>query len=359
MNSKESLKNRCLIIGLAFLISTGGSAKADFTFGTPINLGSSVNTSYRDGVACTSTDGLSLFFASTRPGGYGAWDLLVATRATTKDSWEEPVNLGQIVNSSSADLGPDISDDSLTLILQSNRPGGQGGWDLWITTRMTIDDPWDPPINLETPINSSGDEVGASASSDALSLFFSSTRPGGYGGDDLYVATRHSLSESWEAPLNLGSDINTTHTDRAPSISADGRMLFFHSDRPGGQGSYDLWLTRRSNVTDSWEAPVNIGSTINSSVPDVGPSISDDGRTLFFMSSRSGGFGDFDAWQVSIDPVVDLNVDGIVDAADMCIMVDHWGTDNSLCDIGPMPWGDGVVDVHDLIALAEHLFEEI
>jgi len=63
--------------------------------------------------------------------------------------------------------------------------------------------------------------------------------------------------------------------------------------------------------------------------------------------------------QVPILPIVDFNGDVIVDSADMCIMVDHWGEDYSLCDIGPMPWGDGIVDVQDLIVLAEHLFEEI
>ena len=66
-----------------------------------------------------------------------------------------------------------------------------------------------------------------------------------------------------------------------------------------------------------------------------------------------------DLWQVPIIPIVDLNGDGIVDAADMCIVVDNWGTDNQLCDIGPMPWGDGIIDVQDLIVLAEHLFEEV
>jgi len=61
----------------------------------------------------------------------------------------------------------------------------------------------------------------------------------------------------------------------------------------------------------------------------------------------------------AVIPIVDFNGDGIVDAADMCMMVDYWGTDTPLCDIGPMPWGDGIVDVQDLIVLAEHLFEEI
>jgi hypothetical protein len=63
-------------------------------------------------------------------------------------------------------------------------------------------------------------------------------------------------------------------------------------------------------------------------------------------------------WQVSIIPIVDLNADGIVDSADMCIMVDYWGTDEPLCDIGPMPWGDGIVDIQDIFVLSEHLFED-
>jgi hypothetical protein len=86
---------------------------------------------------------------------------------------------------------------------------------------------------------------------------------------------------------------------------------------------------------------------------------SPDGSTLFFRSNRKGGSGGHDIWQASIEPIVDLNADGIVDALDMCIIVDHWGTDEPLCDIGPMPWGDGIVDIQDLIVLAEHLFEEV
>jgi Tol biopolymer transport system component len=269
------------------------------------------------------------------------------------------VNLGSTVNSASWETGPDISEDGLTLFLQSNRSGGQGSQDLWVTTRTSIIDPWDPPLNLGSLVNSTGDEVGPSISSDGCTLFFSSNRSGGYGGDDLYVSTRPTVSDDWEAPLNLGPTINTVNTDRAPSISSDGRMLFFHSNRPGGNGIYDLYVTMRSSVTDTWGTPTNLGSTVNSSVEDVGPSISDDGKTLFFMSMRSGGFGSFDAWQVLIEPVVDLNADGIVNADDMCIIVDNWGTNEPLCDIGPMPWGDGIVDVEDLKVLAEHLFEEI
>ncbi|MFH1718152.1 MAG: LamG-like jellyroll fold domain-containing protein [Planctomycetota bacterium] len=103
---------------------------------------------------------------------------------------------------------------------------------------------------------------------------------------------------------------------------------------------------------------MNLGPTVNSSAEDFSPNISANGSTLFFSSGQPGGLGGDDIWQVTINPIVDLNGDGIVDSADMCIMVDNWGTDNSLCDIGPMPWGDGIVDVQDLIVLAEHLFED-
>jgi len=85
------------------------------------------------------------------------------------------------------------------------------------------------------------------------------------------------------------------------------------------------------------------------------PSLSPDQKTLY-VGIEGGGW---DVYEVPIVPIVDLNSDGIVDAADMCIIVDHWGTDEPLCDIGPMPWGDGIVDVQDLVVLAEHLFEEI
>jgi hypothetical protein len=90
------------------------------------------------------------------------------------------------------------------------------------------------------------------------------------------------------------------------------------------------------------------------------PCVSPDGRQLYFIVvNHPDGFGGYDIWQTSIDPIVDLNSDGIVDALDICIIVDYWGTDEPLCDIGPMPWGDGIVDVQDLIVLAEHLFEVV
>jgi len=123
----------------AFLIASCGNANADFTFGTPTNLGPTLNSSSGDGHAHTSADDLSLYFSSDRPGGFGDWDLYVATRETTHDDWGPPVNLGPTVNSPRGDWGPNLSADGLTLFFASDRPGGYGSFDIWVTTRTTTD----------------------------------------------------------------------------------------------------------------------------------------------------------------------------------------------------------------------------
>ncbi|MFC1792381.1 hypothetical protein ACFL3Q_02200, partial [Planctomycetota bacterium] len=136
--------------------------------------------------------------------------------------------------------------------------------------------------------------------------------------------------------------------------------------RPGGQGGPDIWVTTRPTRDAPWRSPWNPGPPLNTGYFENNPSISADGRWLYFsdfwwnsqQDCRPDGYGSDDLWKAPIIPIVDFNVDGIVDSADMVIMIDHWGTDNSFCDIGPMPWGDGIVDVQDLIVLAEHLFEE-
>jgi Tol biopolymer transport system component len=349
-----------MLVGfVAAVVLGGGTAKADFTFGEPTNLGSTVNSSVGDNAPYISADGLALYFHSGRPGGQGDSDLWVTTRSTTEQPWTEPVNLGPTVNSSARDQGASISADGLALYFHSARPGGYGDRDLWVTTRPTTNDIWTEPVNLGPTVNSSDREGRPCISSDGLSLYFNSPRSGGFGYDDLYVTTRVTVEDEWGPPANLGPTVNAPNNDITPRISADGRLLFFTSyDRPGGSGGADLWVATRSTVEDDWDTPVNLGPTVNSSAQEPGLGISTDGRTIYFYSNRPGGVGGHDIWQAPIIPIVDLNGDSIVDSADMCIIVDYWGTDEPLCDIGPMPWGDGIVDVEDLIVLAEHLFED-
>ncbi len=338
------------------IMACAGTANADFTFGDPVNLGPVANSEYDDQLPCISADGLELYFMSRRPGGVGDWDIWVARRETTHDPWEEPANLGPVVNSSGEDWAPCISADGLELYFEANRPGGHGGTDILVTVRATTDEPWGEPVNLRPFVNSSSRDGGPSISSDGLELYFKSTRPGGYGGEDLWVSQRPTKGEPWSSPVNLGSTVNGPAWDRGPSISADGLLLFFGSPRADGYGGEDLWLTSRATKDAAWGEPINLGPSINTAYHEDGPSIPGDGRTLYFSDyhtdPRPGGNGGSDLWQVSIQPVVDFNGDGRVEGEEVLTLADRWGTDDSLCDIGLMPWGDGIVDLQDVIALA-------
>jgi len=366
LNQKRDI---IILVFVAAIMVSGGNAKADFVFGEPNNLGAPINSSYDECMPYISADGLSFYFGeylNNRSDGYGGTDIWLSTRDTIEDGWSTPENLGPLINTSAHDGSTYISADGLVLYFGSMRPGGYGagGWgdyDLWVATRATTDDLWGEPNNLGPTVNSEYQELCPSLSADGLSLYFSegpySFRPEGLGEGDLWVSTRATVSDPWGPPENLGAAVNSSSREMAPSISSDGRVLFFQSTRSGGPPA-DIWMTTRATTEDEWEPPVELESPINTSVSDCNPSISTDGSTLYFSSKRDGGQGGYDLYQVPILPVVDLNGDGIVDATDMCIIVDHWGKDYPLCDIGPMPWGDGIVDVEDLIVLAEHLFEE-
>ena len=167
----------------------------------------------------------------------------------------EPTNLGPTVNSDSDDALPAISADGLECYFLSDRPGGQGGFDLWVTTRATTYDSWSPAENVVAPINSASDDGTPTISADGLSLYFSSNRLGGHGNFDLYVATRPSRSDAWGTPVNLGPPVNTWEDQWASSLSADGLELYFcdwHVYLPGGYGNGDIWVSARASVSDAW-----------------------------------------------------------------------------------------------------------
>ncbi|MBL7185755.1 MAG: PD40 domain-containing protein [Phycisphaerae bacterium] len=340
MKWQNGYRMRIVLIGVvAAVVLGGGNAKADFTFGEPTNLGTTVNSSADEGSLSVSASCLESYFASyNKPGGHGHYDIWVTKRKTIDEDWGSPVNLGPTINSPSREIAPEISSDGLTLYFHSDRPGGYGDRDIWMTRRASMSDHWREPENLGPIVNSPYDEAHPSISSDGLSLYFNSDgRPGGYGEADLWVATRLTTEDPWSPPVHLGPMVNSSHSEFNPEISADGLALFFVSNRPGGFGGQDLWVTIRATENDDWDTPLNLGPMVNNSSGDGGPALYEDGFTLYFNSDRTGGMGGKDIWQAPIIPIVDINGDGIVDSADMCIMVDHWGTDEPLCDIGPMP----------------------
>jgi hypothetical protein len=349
----------------AILAGDGGKVYGDFTFGKPQNLGPVINSPSGDVMGCFSADNLELYFSSNRPGGYGAYDLWVSTRESTNDPWGPPINLGALVNSTNNEICSSISSDGLTLYFCDDwespfRTGGLGGADLWMSTRASRGAPWGTAVNVGTPINSSAGEIDAKISGDGLTLVFASNRAGGKGSYDLWMSTRATVQDNWGAPVNMGGVVNGGSFDHAPSLSSDKRALVFTSDRPGGFGGYDLWMTTRNTPSDPWAPPVNLGPSINSSGHEDLAAISADARMLYFLAhTPPGGFGGYDLWEAPIIPVVDFNSDGTVDIQDLVILIEHWGTSDTLCDIGPMPWGDGKVDEKDLEVLMRYWGQEI
>jgi Tol biopolymer transport system component len=323
-------------------------ARADFAFGEPVNLKTVIaviDPAY-DWISCFSYDGLEIYIDSVaRPGGYGAQDLWVSRRASIDDDWGPPENLGPVVNGSNQDAYSSISADGLTLCFNSDRPGGYGKFDIWVTTRPTRNDPWGPPVNAGPKVNTASTDACPWISADGLELYFQSNRPGGYGALDIYVTKRPTRDGPWGDPVNLGPQVNTAYSDTEFSTSPDGLSLWLTSSRPDGYGNGDIWITRRRTRNDPWELAVNAGPKVNGSRADGVPRISPDGNTLYFCSDRSGNWQNYEA---PIIPIVDFNADGKVDLVDLVMLIDDWGKTKSVCDIGPMPWGDGKVDIEDL-----------
>jgi hypothetical protein len=349
------------LVGLCFLAGLEAPpARADFVFGNPVNLGPTVNDEWDQYGAGVSADGLEFYFyMGGAPTNYGICDLYVTTRQTPDDAWGPPENLGPIVNDGSWNESPCLSQDGLSLYFGSDRPNGYGSWDLYVTTRPTKKDPWGPPVNLGPNVNSSYCECVPRISADGLSLFFSETdvdvsafRPGGCGGTDLWVSTRPSTQDEWGVPVNLEPPVNTGAYETCPWVSDDGLSLLFAR---GDRQLADIMLTRRKTKADPWETPVNVGPPVNSATVWEGfPCISRDGSTLYFVSYRHGGYGYADLWQAPIIPIVDFNGSGIVDTSDLVRLIESWGQADSCCDIGRFAWGDGVVDEADLEVLMRY-----
>jgi len=201
------------LVGFCFLSGLGTPpVQADFTYGEPTNLGPAINSSANEFGPYFSADGLELYLSR----GTARSDTWIARRATVDSEWEPASRLGPPVDMGD-DSTPFIASDGLSLYFDSGRAGGYGSYDLWVTTRATTDDNWGPPVNVGATVNSSAEDWGASLSADGLELYFTSNRPGGYGSFDLWVTTRATVNTDWGTPVNLGPPFNTSASDAYPS----------------------------------------------------------------------------------------------------------------------------------------------
>jgi Tol biopolymer transport system component len=293
------------VVGLAMVVAfcltrPGPEAAPTYSEWSAPELVPNVNSEFTDFGPGISKDGRSLYFGSDRPGGFGNTDLWVSQRVSITDPWGPPINLGSTINTNAGELVPAFSRDGHWMFFNSDRPGSYGGLDVWASFRRNTHDDfaWTAPVNLGANINRAGLDAGASYlasddedrdGDDGALLFFGSDKPGGLGLVDLYVSTKDS-SGAFGPPVQI-SELNTSFTEQRPTIRHDGLEIFFYSNRPGGLGATDLWVAARETLGQVWNTPENLGPVVNGSSADFHPSIASDGQTLYFASARPGGPG--------------------------------------------------------------------
>ena len=280
-------------------------AGPDFSdWSEPINL-TGLNSTAMDQAPAVSKDGLSLYFHSNRLGGQGGNDIYVSQRASDDDAWGPPANLGSTVNSVDLESRPTLSRDGHWLFFSSNRPGGfTPGLDLWASYRQHVHDDfgWEPPVHLGAGVNAgSSSEIEASYVENdeggAPLLYFVSERPGGLGGFDIYVS--ELLADgTWGAAAHVPA-LSSTAPDQSVSVRFDGLEAFIVKGIAPLPAGFDVWVSTRASTFDEWSEPVKLPAPVNSTSLDTSAEISADRLTLYFESSRPGGRGAADLWMTT------------------------------------------------------------
>ncbi|MBL7803420.1 MAG: PD40 domain-containing protein [Saprospiraceae bacterium] len=199
-----------------------------------------VNTYLNEGAEALSADGSWLVFTGCNrrnDGSQGSCDLYWSQLKST--GWTKPVPFSAVINSPDWEAQPTISSDGKTLIFSSNRPGGQGGKDLWFTVRQS-GGKWSAPQNFGAGINTPNDEEMPFFHPDGQTLYFVSNGLPGMGESDIYYVRRQP-NGVWGKPENLGYPINTKSSEGGLTVSLDGRTAYFAANRPGGAGGYDIY----------------------------------------------------------------------------------------------------------------------
>lgn len=197
-----------------------------------------INSNFNEGAQNISQDGEWLIFTGCNfPEGLGSCDLYFSFK--TKQGWSTPENLGEPVNTEFWESAPSLSPDKRELYFSSNRPGGFGGKDIYVCRRLG-NGKWSEPENLGAQINTVGDESCPFVHADNQTLYFTSNGLLGYGGDDLFLAKRQ-LNDKWDSVKNLGYPINTTENEGSLVVASDGKTAYYASDRSDTRGGLDIY----------------------------------------------------------------------------------------------------------------------
>lgn len=267
------------------------------------NLGSKVNTPHHEYVPLVTADGRHLFFTSRRPGTTGNkrdpngeyYEDIYAAELKN-GTWQSVKNLGKPLNTEMHDATVGMSSNGNTLLVYRTNENLTGG-DLYMSELGSVDN-WLTPRKLDSKINSDHQEPSACLSNNGMILYFSSNRPGGFGGKDLYYSRKLPLG-GWGVPVNLGSNVNTPYDEDAPFLAPSGRTLYFSSTGHSTIGGYDIFRSHL-DINSKWGVAENLGYPMNTVEDDLYFSLAADGKSGYYSSDKPGGYGKQDIYKVEL-----------------------------------------------------------
>jgi outer membrane protein OmpA-like peptidoglycan-associated protein/tetratricopeptide (TPR) repeat protein len=259
----------------------------------PENLGQSINSKDQEYFATLTADENTLIFTRQILRNEDFYRSFKTDTGYTKAQY-----LSENINTPSYNEGAQcISPDGQFLFFTGcNRPDGLGRCDIYIAQKEG--NGWSKPINLGFPINTKGWESQPSLSSDGKTLYFVSDRRGGYGSYDIWKSDIQT-DGNWSMPVNLGPKINTKYDEQSPFIHPDDQTLYFSSNGWPGLGQKDIFISRLDSLKE-WSHPVNLGYPINTYGEENGLTINAKGTKAFFSSDNFGGYGGFDIYSFDL-----------------------------------------------------------
>ncbi len=208
-----------------------------------------------------------------------------------------PINLGAYINTPISEYWPSLTADDSILVFTSSNRDLRSQEDLYFSDNMNKK--WSKAQKIAPPVNSAGNEGAQTISADGRTIVFTAcSRPDGYGNCDLYISIKKG--NNWTKPVNMGNHINSQFKESQPSLSSDGKTIYFVSNRPDGKGKFDIWKSTL-NHEGTWKIPSNLGDSINTAEDELAPFIHYDSQTLYFSSEGHLGMGGSDLFISSLD----------------------------------------------------------
>jgi hypothetical protein len=254
-----------------------------------------INTEYAEWFPMILPDGLTLYFSSDRPGGLGDLDIYVTHRQTENSQWATPSRLDSKINSTASDHSVTISTDGHYMYFTSTKAGGFGEADLYFSYRENVDDDfgWNQARNLGELLNTDALEACPllHQTPEHTELYYVSTRANGVGGADIYRSVLDQDKNQFQEPI-LFKEVSTKYHDK----HFEPTNGFIWTDRKGGVGQDDIWIASYDEVEKKWRDPTCLDFPINTEHNEGMPSVTHDMSELFFHSDRPTGNGSYDIY---------------------------------------------------------------